>query len=218
MSAITLEVVQAKQLELAKMIEQLASASVPATATRTIEIQEETIELQPGEHYAGTVLDAEGEVQHHLVLMAARPDKHLNWRDAMAWAEQVGGVLPTRQEAALFLARFRSKPPAVKQIERLILGPDDVLVLTVEDRITAEQVSHIRESLAAALPQRKAIVLSGGMWLSVIQPPDWLNRRAEVEQELFDAANGKRPMPDAAQLRTWALRLGVPSDPDFGRR
>lgn len=46
--------------------------------------------------------------------------------------------------------------------------------------------------------------------------PSWwaaaLNRRATVEQWMFDAANGKRPMPDASELRQWALKLGTPAD------
>lgn len=45
--------------------------------------------------------------------------------------------------------------------------------------------------------------------------PRWaeaLNRRAEVEQLMFDAARGKRPMPTAEELRAWALRLGVPGE------
>ena len=37
-----------------------------------------------------------------------------------------------------------------------------------------------------------------------------LNRRAGVEAELWNAANGKAPMPDRAKLKEWALRLGVP--------
>lgn len=37
-----------------------------------------------------------------------------------------------------------------------------------------------------------------------------LNRRAEIEQALLDAAAGKTPLPDAAQCRAWALRLGQP--------
>ena len=47
---------------------------------------------------------------------------------------------------------------------------------------------------------------------------DFLNRRAKVEQEMLDAAKriGYRPI-DADQLRDWALRLGVPEDPGFGR-
>jgi hypothetical protein len=63
--------------------------------------------LQPGEHYAGAVLDAQGQHLHHLVLMAALPDGELNWADAMAWAESFGGTLPTRQEQALLFANCR---------------------------------------------------------------------------------------------------------------
>jgi len=48
-------------------------------------------------------------------------------------------------------------------------------------------------------------------------PADWLNRRAEVEQQLFDVANGKRTLPTAVECREWALRLGVPSDANFVR-
>ena len=37
-----------------------------------------------------------------------------------------------------------------------------------------------------------------------------LNARAKVETEIWECAGGKRPMPDAEQLREWALRLGMP--------
>lgn len=40
---------------------------------------------------------------------------------------------------------------------------------------------------------------------------DLLNRRAEVEDKLLRAARGIDPMPDAAVLRAWATRLGVPT-------
>jgi hypothetical protein len=39
-----------------------------------------------------------------------------------------------------------------------------------------------------------------------------LNRRAEVEQELWDCSRGKKPLPDAKQCKEWALRLGVPDE------
>jgi hypothetical protein len=45
--------------------------------------------------------------------------------------------------------------------------------------------------------------------------PQWdrsLNRRAEIEQLMFDAARGKRPMPTADELRKWALGLGTPDE------
>ncbi len=38
-----------------------------------------------------------------------------------------------------------------------------------------------------------------------------LNRRAKVEQELLDCARGTKPLPDRAQCREWAARLGVPN-------
>ncbi len=65
------------------------------------------IELHPGEHYAGVVLDAEGKVMHHLVLMACKPECNLNWQDAMDWATSAGGHLPTRQEQALLYANCK---------------------------------------------------------------------------------------------------------------
>jgi hypothetical protein len=37
-----------------------------------------------------------------------------------------------------------------------------------------------------------------------------MNRRVEVEQVLLDAANGKRPLPDAKECRKLAMRLGDP--------
>ena len=66
-----------------------------------------TVALQAGEHYAGVVLDESGQVKHHLVLMATKPGKKLNWQDAMDWAEEVGGALPTRQEQALLYANCK---------------------------------------------------------------------------------------------------------------
>ncbi len=39
-----------------------------------------------------------------------------------------------------------------------------------------------------------------------------LNRRAEVEQELFDVANGKRPALTPERCRELAMKLGVPAE------
>lgn len=66
-----------------------------------------TPNLQAGEHYAGVVLDESGNVKHHLVLMAARPDNKLAWQPAMDWATGIGGTLPTRQEQALLFANCK---------------------------------------------------------------------------------------------------------------
>jgi hypothetical protein len=66
-----------------------------------------TPELQPGEHYAGVVLDQGGKILHHLILTEGRPTSKLNWQGAMDWAESIGGTLPTRQEQALLFANCK---------------------------------------------------------------------------------------------------------------
>lgn len=38
-----------------------------------------------------------------------------------------------------------------------------------------------------------------------------LNRRADVETELFEMARGKRPLPTAEDCRRMANKLGMPS-------
>lgn len=105
MTAVTIELIQAKQTELAALIAQLQAT--PAQASRNIYIEEETFDLAPGEHYAGSVLDANGQHMHHLVLMAAKPEGDLDWKAALEWAEEVGGALPTRQEQALLFANCK---------------------------------------------------------------------------------------------------------------
>ena len=104
MTAVTIELIQAKQTELATMIAQLLATPVQTT---TIYVEEETFDLAPGEHYAGAVLDSNGQHMHHLVLMAAKPEGDLNWTAALEWAEAEGGALPTRQEQALLFANCK---------------------------------------------------------------------------------------------------------------
>ena len=106
MPPITLEDIQARQSELAQMIQQLAAQGQQG---REIQIEATTLTLQPGEHYAGAVLDENGQHQHHLILIAHRPGNKLNWQDAMDWAsgKLVNGHLPTRQELALLYANCK---------------------------------------------------------------------------------------------------------------
>jgi len=103
MSAVTLDTVQAKLAELAALIQQ----SFAQSQANQIQIEAATITLQPGERYAGAVLDEAGQHQHHLVLLAPRPEQDLAWQAAMNWARSVGGVLPTRQEQALLYANCK---------------------------------------------------------------------------------------------------------------
>ena len=39
-----------------------------------------------------------------------------------------------------------------------------------------------------------------------------LNKLADIEWVMLDAAHGKRPMPTPLQLRMWALMLGTPRE------
>ena len=103
MPPITLEAVQAKQTELAAMIQQLTQQAQQGTQ---ITIEGRTIELQAGERYAGAALDADGNHLHHLVVVDQTTTK-LPWQDAMDWAKDFGAQLPTRQELALIFANCK---------------------------------------------------------------------------------------------------------------
>jgi hypothetical protein len=107
MSELTLEKVRDEHARLGKMIEQLTLSA----ATATLSFPAVEIALQPGERYAGPVLNDDGTAKHHLVLLAARPEDDLNWTAAKAWAEKAGGTLPDRQEQALLFANCKAALP-----------------------------------------------------------------------------------------------------------
>ncbi|CAN5860045.1 hypothetical protein BH11PSE13_BH11PSE13_12520 [soil metagenome] len=102
MTTVTLQDIEARHAEVAKMIEQFRTHAAAA-----VFIAEIVIALQPGERYAGAVLNDDGSIKHHLVLMAGRPAKKLAWQAAMNWAAEVGGQLPDRQEQALLFANCK---------------------------------------------------------------------------------------------------------------
>lgn len=77
------------------------------TESTTTQIPAAAIELHPGERYAGQVLNEAGQIKHHLVLLPARPERRLSWKDAMAWAKGIGAQLPDRQEQALLYANCK---------------------------------------------------------------------------------------------------------------
>lgn len=56
--------------------------------------------------FAGLVTLPDG-THHAVALLPARPDKRLTWKQAMAWAAQAGGQLPSRPIAALLYANAR---------------------------------------------------------------------------------------------------------------
>ena len=65
--------------------------------------------LKQGEIYAGLILGKNGERDYHLVLLAAKPDKDLNWQAALDWAKSVGGFLPTLNEQSLLSANVKEQ-------------------------------------------------------------------------------------------------------------
>jgi len=75
--------------------------------TTTITIRGAEIALAPGEHYAGLLLDDAGQPLHHLILLPGDA-KGKTWRQAIDWAAQAGGALPSRREQALLFANAAS--------------------------------------------------------------------------------------------------------------
>ena len=61
--------------------------------------------------YAGVSRGENGEPDGHLVLLSAKPEEDLTWKDAKAWAEGLGNGarLPTRFESALLYANLRDQ-------------------------------------------------------------------------------------------------------------
>ena len=106
MSTITLDDIVAKQQELARMID--AFQSDVGKAVEILVVPEATIELRAGEHYAGLLLDDDGEPSHHLVLMADRAEK-VTWDQAVDFAKRAGGELPTRREQSLLFANLKDQ-------------------------------------------------------------------------------------------------------------
>lgn len=61
-----------------------------------------------GSKYAGISGAHEGHADAHLVLIAHSPKK-LPWKEQKAWAESVGGRLPTPEEGHLLIANLRGE-------------------------------------------------------------------------------------------------------------
>ena len=98
---ITLDTIQAEQQRLAKLIEQFVSQG----NVEEYRVPQADIELGQGEHYAGLMLDEDGNPSHHLILLPGQ-STGTNWSGAQDWAAEQGGELPTRREQALLFANL----------------------------------------------------------------------------------------------------------------
>lgn len=63
-------------------------------------------ELKEGEKYAGLIL-VDGKPSHHVVLLDG--DVEMAWEEALAWAAEQGGDLPSREEQSLLYANLKSE-------------------------------------------------------------------------------------------------------------
>jgi hypothetical protein len=100
---ITLEAIEAEQTKLADMI---AAFKTQAEAKTKFVFPETEIWLYPGEEYAGRIIGKDGDPGYHLVLLPGDAED-IKWKDAIAWAKDQGGELPTRREQSLLFANLQ---------------------------------------------------------------------------------------------------------------
>ena len=103
MQTITIEYLQARHIELGKLIDSF-KAALPAI----LHIPGTDIELSQGERYAGLILNEQGKPSHHLVLLPGEAEDK-TWEQAIAWATEQGGELPTRAEQSLLFANLKGE-------------------------------------------------------------------------------------------------------------
>lgn len=64
--------------------------------------------LAEGETYVGTLISADGQFNHHLILLPGDNDD-ASWQAQMGWAKSIGGDLPNRVEQALLFATLKTE-------------------------------------------------------------------------------------------------------------
>jgi hypothetical protein len=102
---ITLEDIKKQQANLAAMIATFeANQKIAAAYPITLNLPE----LNAGELYVGAIISADGTKRDHIILLPGLKE-NVNWKDAMAWAQSIGGDLPNRCESALLFATFKDQ-------------------------------------------------------------------------------------------------------------
>jgi len=99
---ITLQSIKARQTELEEMIKKFETQETEYVFPET------QIQLKAGERYAGLILGKDGSQSYHLILIEGQKEQ-VNWQDAIKWANEVGGELPTRREQALLYANLKEE-------------------------------------------------------------------------------------------------------------
>ena len=101
---ITLEAIEAKHTELGQLIERFKEQAKEPE----IRIHDATIQLAPGERFAGGVLNEDGTLSHYLIKLPGEA-VDVDFSAAREWATQQGGELPTRQEQALLYSNLKAE-------------------------------------------------------------------------------------------------------------
>jgi len=99
----TLEAIRLEHRKLSKMIEAFENSK----RTRKMCISAANILMEECEHYAGVILNKDGELSHHLILLPGEAIE-INWSEAVQWARKIGGELPEPNEHALLYANLRN--------------------------------------------------------------------------------------------------------------
>jgi hypothetical protein len=147
-------------------------------------------------------------------------------RESMA--QRVTDLQTANDSLALTLASYQMTVANMQHMPKLMTAKETRIKELEEEVRICDQLLERRNAVLNLLPcpdHGEGCMPYAEDWIKArltVPGPDqqttMLNQRAEVEQLMFDAARGKRPMPDAKELRAWALRLGTPHDHDkWGR-
>jgi hypothetical protein len=102
---ITIDEIKTQHNKVAEMIATFeASAKLAAAYPITVAFPK----LNAGELYVGCIISADGKKREHIILLPGEIE-NINWRNAMAWANNKGGTLPDRCESALLFATLKDQ-------------------------------------------------------------------------------------------------------------
>jgi len=99
---ITLEQIQSDHARIGALIEDFKKQP-QSTEYRVAAV---TIPLAAGERVAGAIVNDDGTLSHYVILLPGEAES-VNWQDAVAWATERGGELPTRREQSLLFANLK---------------------------------------------------------------------------------------------------------------
>ncbi|GGX01670.1 DUF1566 domain-containing protein [Undibacterium macrobrachii] len=102
---ITIDQIKKEHAKVAQMIATFeANQKIASAYPITINLPE----LKAGEKYVGAIISADGTKRDHIILLP-ETKVDINWKDAMAWAQSIGGDLPNRCESALLFATMKDQ-------------------------------------------------------------------------------------------------------------